>query len=132
MAKILIKSMSNRDNYNEIEIEKSSLFLDNLQRFVVDIGLVNIKKGHYTFENKSYDLLTYYTLFYEDPKKDFELIKLKIRDFNDGTIVRYFNKSIELLIIFLTNRIKLVFYCNQKNRKKVINALLKFCNFSEK
>ena len=74
-----------------------------------------------------YDMKTYYTLFYEDPKDDFQMKKLTIDDFGNGEIARYFNKEIELLIIFLSNRIKLIFYCDLNNRKKIINALLKFC-----
>lgn len=125
--KILIKQIGNQDNYNELTIEKSEIFLENLQDFVVNIGLVKVNKGEYEFDGKSYDMNTYYTLFYEDPKNDFQVKKLKIDDFGDGEIVRYFNKEIELLIIFLSNRIKLIFYCDLKKRDKIMNALLKFC-----
>lgn len=127
MKKIFIKSISNQDNFNEIDIEKSEIFLDNLQEFVVNIGLAKINKRGYEYDGKSYDTNTYYTLFYEDPKDDFETKKLKIDDFGDGQIVRYHNKEIELLIIFLKNRIKLIFYSNEKNHKKIMNSLIKFC-----
>jgi len=70
---------------------------------------------------------TYYTLFYEDPKDDFQTKKLTIDNFGEGEIVRYFNKELELLIIFLNNRIKLIFYCDLKIREKIMKALLKFC-----
>ena len=125
--KILIKSIGNQENYNHINLEKSQIFLDNLQKFVVDIGLEKIKKGEYEFNGKSYGRYTFYTLFYADPKNNFELVNLTIKDFSNGMIVRYFNKNIELLIIFLTKEIKLIFYCNIKDRKKIINSLSKFC-----
>ena len=125
--KIFIKSLRNQDKYNHISIEKSQIFLDNLQTFVVNVGLEKVNSGEYEFDGKSYGLNTFYTLFYEDPKKDFELVKLTIKDFPNGQIVRYFNKNIELLIIFLAKEIKLIFYCNAQDRKKIIDSLLKFC-----
>jgi len=125
--KILIKRISNDGRYNELDIEKSEIFLKNLQEFIVDIGLAKVTKGEYEFDGKSYDMKTYYTLFYEDPKDDFQMKKLTIDDFGNGEVVRYFNKDIELLIIFLNDKIKLIFYCNMNNRKKIINSLLKFC-----
>ena len=125
--KIFIKKISNEDRYNELDIEKSEIFLENLQDFIVNIGLAKVTKGEYEFDGKSYDMKTYYTLFYEDPKDDFQMKKLTINDFGNGEIVRYFNKEIELLIIFLNNRIKLIFYCDMNNREKIINSLLKFC-----
>lgn len=125
--KIFIKRMSNLDSYNELDIEKSEIFLNNIQDFVVNIGLAKISKGEYEINGKSYDVNTYYTLFYEDPKDDLEMRKLKIDEFGDGKIARYFNKEIELLIIFLKNRIKLIFYCDKNKRERIINSLLKFC-----
>ncbi|MBI2547940.1 hypothetical protein HYW21_01180 [Candidatus Woesearchaeota archaeon] len=125
--KIYIKKVNNEDNYNELDIEKSEIFLENLQDFIVDIGLAKVNKGEYEFNGKSYDMKTYYTLFFEDPKDDFQMKKLTVEDFGDGKIARYVNKEIELLIIFLSNRIKLIFYCDMKNREKTMKSLLKFC-----
>lgn len=130
--KILIKSISNQDKYNELDIEKSEIFLENLQDFVVDIGLAKIREGEYEFNEKSYDRKTFYTLFYEDIKNDFQLEKLTIKDFSNGGLVRYYNDEIELLIIFLNNRIKLIFYSDLKNREKIIKSLLKFCKIMGK
>ena len=125
--KILIKRIFNDDNYNELELEKSEIFLDNLQDFIIEIGLAKINEGEYEYDGISYDMKTYYSLFREDPKEDFETKKLKINDFDDGQILRYSNKEIELLIIFLVDKIKLVFFCDTKRRKKVIDSLLNFC-----
>ena len=71
-----------------------------MQDFIVNIGLGKVTKGEYEFDGKSYDMKTYYTLFYEYPKDDFQMKKLNIDDFGNGEIARYFNKEIELLIIF--------------------------------
>jgi|GEM_PF-1245179 len=125
--KIFIKKISNNEKYNELDIEKSEIFLRNLQEFIVNIGLAKVSKGEYEFDGKSYDMETYYTLFYEDPKDDFQTKKLTIDNFGEGEIVRYFNKELELLIIFLNNKIKLIFYCDLKIREKIMKALLKFC-----
>jgi len=130
--KILIKHLGNQDRYNEIDLEKSKMFLDNLQDFVVAVGLAKINAGEYEFEGKSYDIKTYYTLIDQgNPNNDFEIRKSNIDEFHDGHIVRYFNKEIELLIIFLTNSIKLIFYCDIKSREKIINSLLKFCEIEK-
>ena len=124
--KIYIKKMSNQNDYNELDIEKSEIFLKKLQKFIVDIGLAKVIQGEYEFDDKSYDMNTYHTLFYEDPKDGFLLKKLAINDFGEGEIVRYF-KEIEMLIIFLKDKIKLIFYCDMKNRENIIKSLLKFC-----
>lgn len=130
-TKILIKRIGNQEKYNELDIEKSEIFLENLQEFIVNIGLAKVNKGDYEFEGKSYDLITYNTLFFDDPKDDFETKRLTIDNFGNGNIVRYFNKEIELLIIFLDNRIKLIFYCNLKTREKIIKSLLRFCKIKK-
>ena len=130
--KILIKHVGNQDSYNEIDLEKSELFLDNLQDFVLDIGLAKVKIGEYEFEGKSYDMDTYYTLIDQgDQNNDFEIRKSNIDEFCDGHLVRYFNKEIELLIIFLSNSIKLIFYCDSNNKKNIMDALLKFCEIEK-
>ena len=85
--KIFIKRISNEDKYNELDIEKSEIFLKNLQDFIIDIGLAKVTKGEYEFDGKSYDMKTYYTLFYEDPKDDFQMKKLTIDDFGNGEVV---------------------------------------------
>ncbi len=131
MKKILIKRIGNWDNYNEATLEKSNVFLNNLQDFLVNIGLVKIEPRVYEFDGKPYDVDTYYTLFYEDPKKNFELRRLGINEFDDGRVVRYHNKNIEMLIIFLEKKIKLIFYCNLRYRKKVIKSLMKFCKIKK-
>ncbi len=124
--KINITRISNQENYNELDIEKSELFLDNLQGFVLDIGLVHLNNCTHEFDESSYDLTTYYTLFYEDPEDDFQIKKSTISAFGDGEVVRYFNKEIELLIIFLNDKIKLIFYCDQTNRERIMGSLSKF------
>src|SRR3989338_4794914 len=119
--KILIKHLGNQDRYNEIDLEKSKMFLDNLQDFVVAVGLAKINAGEYEFEGKSYDIKTYYTLIDQgNPNNDFEIRKSNIDEFHDGHIVRYFNKDI-----------KLIFYCDIKSREKIINSLLKFCEIEK-
>ena len=123
--KLTINSIGNEDRFNHITLEKSEVFLDNLQEFIIDIELEKIRE--YTFDGVSYSRLVYYTLFHDDPKDDLKTKKLKITDFPNGTIVRFNKKDIELLIIFLKDSIKLVFYCNTQKRKKIIKALLKFC-----
>lgn len=124
--KINITKIGNQENYNELDIEKSEVFLERLQCFVIDIGLVTLKDCTYDFEGHSYDLTTYYTLFFEDPKDGFEIKKSAISDFGDGETVRYFNKELELLVIFLNNKIKLIFYCDEKNREQIMSSLMKF------
>ncbi|MDP1694456.1 MAG: hypothetical protein Q8L34_02855 [Candidatus Woesearchaeota archaeon] len=129
MRKVFIKSISNKDDYNELDTEKSEVFLENLQKFVISIRLAKVTKGEYEVDGQSYDIKTYYTLFYEDRTDDWKLKRLHINDFKDGHVIRYFNKKIEMLIIFLADRIKLIFYCDKNTRKKVISALLEFCKF---
>jgi len=133
--KLLIKEISSQGNYNELDLEKSNLFLKNLQDFVVDIGVAKVDpREGYEDNGKFYDIYTFYTLFQVGHKDDSKTIKSSIKSFSDGHVARYFNKKIELLIIFLQNKIKLIFYCDQKNRKMIMNALFKFCevmNFSK-
>jgi len=131
-SKISILGMCNSDLYNYVDIEKSEFFLDNLQDFVVNVGLVKAKElqDPYEYNGKLYDMNTYYTLFYEDLESD-SYRKLTIDEFVDGKIVRYFNKDIELLIIFFENEIKLIFYCNLQDRKKIINSLLNFGKYEK-
>jgi len=128
--KLLIKSICNDEQFNEIELGLSQVFLDNLQTFVIDCGLVSKKDMYLDNDDKNYDTTTFYTLFYEDHKKDFELRENKIKDFGCGYTIRYHKKGLEMLIIFFKNRIKLMFYCNKKRRKLVIDSLLKFSKFA--
>lgn len=130
MEKIKFKSISSDGKFNIITLEKSEIFLDNIQDFLVDIELDKIDKHHtYDFEDKSYGRETYYNLFYEDEKENFEVKKRKINNFKDGEIWRYHNKEIELLILFLQDEIKLVFYSNESNRKNIIKHLENFVCF---
>jgi len=99
--KIFIKKLVTMRNIMNWILKNLKFFLRNLQEFIVNIGLAKVSKGEYEFDGKSYDMETYYTLFYEDPKDDFQTKKLTIDNFGEGEIVRYFNKEIELLIIFL-------------------------------
>jgi len=129
--KIFITSISNREGYyHAFGIEKSKIFLDNLQDFVVDIGVAKVSKGSYDFDGKSHDVITYSTLISQgNPKNDFEVRKFKIGEFGNGEIASYFNKEIKLLVIFLKDKIKLIFFCDEKKYKKVVDSLLKFCQF---
>ncbi len=129
--KILITSTSNNGRFNELDIQRSEKFLDNLQSFAVDIGLAKVKEGEYEFDGISYDRNTFYTLFYEDPKNHFELRKLDINEFKNGLTARYYNDDIELLIFFIDDKIKLIFYCDLKFREKVIYSLLNFCKIMQ-
>ena len=124
--KICIKKIINQDRYNELDIEKTEAFLNNLQDIIVNIGLTEVTEGRYEFDGESYDVKTFYTLHYEDEKDDFQTKKRTINDFGNGEIARYYNNEIELLIVFLNNKIKLIFYCDLKNREKIIKALLKY------
>ena len=123
MEKIKISGIINDGKYNYLILEKSEPFLDNLQDFVVDIGLVKIDSNcPYEYEGKSYDLATYYTLFDECHSiEDSRPRKRSISEFDDGKVVRYLNKEIELLIIFTSNNINLIFYCDLNNRKKIMD-----------
>ncbi len=128
--KIEMKAISNNENFNIVTLEKSELFLDKLQDFLLEIGLSSLEEKTRTGpDGKEYDLDVYWDLFYEDETDDFKDKRIKINEFKDGTILRYYNDDIEMLIIFLENAIKLVFYCDLSLREKVINALLKFCEF---
>jgi len=126
MKKILIKRILNDGRYNLVDVEKSEVFLDNLQDFVLDVGLVKVGPGCLEYDNKLYDGNTYYTLFTEE-EHDGEMVRLKINDFADGAITRYHNKELELLVIFLEKKIRLIFYCSLKKRKLVLDSLEKFC-----
>ena len=131
--KLLIKRIGNNEKYNEIDLEKSDKFFNNLQNFVINAGIVNKKECTYESNEENdetnYDGNTFYTLFPSNCKDGEK--KKKIKDIENGSIVRYYNKEIELLIIFLNERIKLVFYCNQEKRKKIMAALFKFCEFAK-
>ena len=133
VAKIKIKSMGNQDSYNHVTLEKSELFLDNLQDFVIDVGIAKIHPNNpYEYEGKSYDMHTYHSLFDECHSiDDSEPRKRKIADFKDGYIIRYFDKEIEMLIIFFENKIELIFYCDLNIRKKIMDSLLKFCEIEK-
>lgn len=134
MKKIKIKALGNDDRYNHISIEKSEVFLDNLQQFVVDSGFVSLReleKSSYEDEQgRPMDVKTYHTIFQCD-HEDKEPVRRKIKDIKDGVILRYSSKDKELLIISFVKRIELVFYCNQSQRKNVISALLNFSEFEE-
>jgi hypothetical protein len=130
MARIQIKRISNQERYNLLEISKSEEFLNHLQDFVVEIGLAEVLDA-YEFDGKFYDQKTFYTLFYDDPHDDCKLKKLSLKAFGEGVIVRYFNDEIELLVIFLSDRIELIFYCDLDVRQKVMTALLKFCDLTK-
>ncbi len=132
MKKGLIKGIGRDGKFSHIDLERSQVFLDNLQIFVIDIGLV--KKAELTYEHlgKKYDLNTFNNLFYEDPKDDFNLKEVTIKNIGDGVIYRYYNSKIELLIIFLKKEITLISYSDLTSRKKIINALYKFYKFRKK
>jgi hypothetical protein len=123
--KIKLLQMANDDTYNEVTLEKNKLFLDHLQGFVKELGLGKPSSA-YEVAGKKYDKNTYYTLFYEDPKKNFETKKQSISRFKDGHLVRYHAPHLELLIIFLERKIKIIFHCDGQTRKKVVTALRVF------
>ncbi len=74
---------------------------------------------------------TCYTLFYDDPYDDFRRKKRTPGDFETGTVARYVRGQTEFLVIFLGSCVKLIFYCSQKRRKKIMGALLRFCRVME-
>ena len=126
--KLMLKGIGNDEKFNKINLEKSEKFLDNLQDFVIELGLAEIEEA-YIYEGKYYDRNTYYNLFDQgNPSNNWEVTKSKIEDFNQ-CFTRYNNKDLELLIIFFQDKISLVFYCNQKTRQKVIEALSKLVQF---
>jgi len=129
--KLKLLKISNSDKYNEVELEKSSIFLENLQDFILSLNLGKIQKDLYEYNGKNYDVKTFYLLFYEDCKEEYEIKKRDIKDFDDGETIRYKNNKIELLIIFLLNKIKLIFFCNKELRKEVFNSLSKFVNLEQ-
>jgi len=123
----MIKAVGNDDTYNHIELSKSQIFLDNLQDFVLNIGLVGEKQLSFVYNDKKYDINTFFLLFEVDEYEEVES-KNKIEDIN-GRIYRYDNEEIELLVIFFSNSIELIFYCDKKNREMIIEALKKFCDW---
>ena len=127
MKKITLKGISNEGNYNILTIDKSEILLDNFQDFIIDVGLGEIDEGEYEVNGKSYDRYTFYILFYETDEAGYDPDKKSIKDFHDGTIIRYLNKEIDLSFIFFEDKIKIIFYCNNKNRKKVLDSFSKFC-----
>lgn len=130
MKKMKFESIGNDNRYNHIGIEKSNAFLDNLQDFILDIGMAKLGKSAFEHEGKKYDFQTYFTLFHEVKVDDeFETRKRKITDFKDGDIIRYHNKKIEMIFIFFQNKIEIIFYADKKNRKKIIKSLEKFVAF---
>jgi len=123
--KLKLMRIKNSELFNEIDIEKSNLFLDSLQDFVVDIGLKKIEGDFYEYNNKNYDMGTFYVLF-DDDIKEGGVRKKDIKEFEDGETVRYAGNKLELLIIFLESKIKLIFYCSLKEREKIIDSISKF------
>jgi len=117
--------MYNNGRYNLITLERDPAFLPLLQDLVADIGLVKIKREEYEVDGKSHDITTYYTLFWENAKKDYELQRSTLEDLN-GRIVRYYIKDLEFLLIFFPDQITFIFYCNTKTRKKTIKVFLKY------
>ena len=124
--KLKLERIKNEERFNELDIEKSGLFLDNLQDFVVEIGLEKIEGDPYTDEGKDYGRYTFYTLFGALVNKDGNWEKKKLEHFIDGEVARYHNNKIELLIIFLRTKIKIIFYCDLKERKKILKFISKF------
>ena len=129
MKKLKFKGISTNERFNLIKLEKDEFFLDNLQDFVTDIGIIKNKDRTKNYNNQKYDNYTFYSLFNEDEKNNWEIKKTKISDFGDGEILRYHNRAIEMLIIFLQNEIKIIYYANKRNRKKIVKALEKFVAF---
>lgn len=129
MNKISIKAIGNNERFNHVTLEKSPVFLDILQDFISDSGIAKVEEGIYEFEGKSYDRTTFNNLFYEEPIDHKYMIKYRFEDY-DQIYLRYPNKDVELIIIFFKDKIDLIFYCDPLNRKKIIDSLLKFCEFS--
>ncbi|MDP7457339.1 MAG: hypothetical protein QGH47_01300 [Candidatus Woesearchaeota archaeon] len=129
MKKALITGISNDGRFNRIALRKSRAFLDHLQDFLLEIGVVKKKGiGNYERNGKTYDIQTFYLIHWEDIKNRKKPIVRKLSDFKDAELYRYHSKKIEFLIIFSKTHIKLIFYCDTKNRQKINKALFKFCN----
>jgi hypothetical protein len=126
--KLHITKILNDDDFSELDVEKSEGFLLHLQDFLVTIGVAKVEVGAYELEGKAYDMHTYYALLWEDPKAERGDRRRRITEFEDGQTLRYANKHIRLLIIFLANRIKIIFYAPTAHRAKIMKALLRFCS----
>ena len=124
--KLKLEKIKNDIRFNELDIEKRDLFLDSLQNFVVEAGLEEIEGDPYTYDGKDYGGYTFYTLFGALVDEEGYWEKRKLENFMDGEIVRYHNNKIELLIIFLQTKIKMIFYCDLKERKKILKFISKF------
>lgn len=128
MKKLKLKRISNQGLFNTLDIEKSSLFLENLQDFLLDIKMVKLNKKDkdcYRFDSKDYDFNTFYYLFNENCETG-EMTKRKISEFDDGEMLRYSTKKAEMLIIFLNKKIRIVLYCSEKDRDNIYEALSRF------
>lgn len=125
--KLKLLGIKNEGIFNVIEIAKSSEFLENLQDFLINIKLEKLdERKSYEFDGKKYTFHTYYDLFDEEDENGVR--KRKIEEFKNGQIIRRYNKDIELLIEFLNEKTRLIFYCSLKKREEIIKQLSKFVN----
>ncbi len=131
MKKLKLKRIHSEDEYNEIDFEKGGVFLDSLQEFIIRLNLDGAQKSSIAAKGKRYSNRVYNFLYFDDPKESYITKKRRLNEFRDGESIRFHNKSIDLIIIFLQEKIKLIFYCNERNKIKVIDALSKFINLEE-
>ena len=88
MDKLMIKAVGNDDTYNHIELSKSQIFLDNLQDFVLNIGLVGEKQLSFVYNDKKYDINTFFLLFEVD---EYEEVESKNKISSSNNAVRLFS-----------------------------------------
>ncbi|MCK5107657.1 MAG: hypothetical protein KAQ83_02940 [Nanoarchaeota archaeon] len=128
MDKLKITRVSNDDRFNLMEIENSKVFLDNLPGFVFDAGIVKLEDLNQVFEDNDYDSNLFYFLFYEDHEDEYKTKRIPIKSIlNSNKLLRYNTKDFELLIEFLNEKIRLIFYCDEDHRETINTALMKFC-----
>jgi hypothetical protein len=127
MTKMKISRITNEDKFNVIDLERSDVFLDNLHQFLNKIGIVDREDCVYESDGKKYDFQTYYLIYREDTEDASNTLKQSISDISEGRLVRYHSDDIELIITFTTDKIRLIFFCSQKTRLKINNALFEFC-----
>jgi hypothetical protein len=120
-----ILAISNNGRYNKILLNRSDEFLSNIEGFLRRLELVSPDGVTQTENDTSLQFIT--SIEEQDRDGKFTSRPASLADFRNGTVVRFFSDNIELLIIFLEQGIMLIFFCEPEMRKKVMDALLAFC-----
>jgi hypothetical protein len=112
MKKLKLYGLGNEETYNHFVIQKKQSFVKLFRDFLINLD-IEIDRKH--------DVR--YTLIKSEKNGQITDLKLnKVSDHYEHYGTKRYN-----IDIFIGKRIVLIVYCSVKDRKKVINNLMKFC-----